>query len=109
MPKCENCYHKDICAAFFDGSGMPDCDYFKDKALIVELPCKVGDKLFALDYDDIDEVECCSVEIDEFGMLIHCETAEGDCDTYYLGDFGESIFLNRNKVEKALEERKNEN
>lgn len=38
MPKCENCYHHDICI-FHGASGCERCMHYKDKSLIVELPC----------------------------------------------------------------------
>lgn len=50
MSKCENCIHNGICydkeiygeTEIWGGK----CDHYKDKSLIVELPCKVGDVKF---------------------------------------------------------------
>ena len=109
MPKCENCYHKNLCK--YSGN-VTVCENFKDKFLIAELPCKVGDILFVVDYEPgeecIDKVKCNSIEFDNCGMSIYVETIEGSYDTYIPDDFGESIFLTRTEAEKALEERKNE-
>ena len=69
--KCENCIHFDMCAeliaryhkakkeqvVFFmceDETEKLNCPHFKDKSLVVELPCKVGD-----------EVWCCQLGINE--------------------------------------------
>lgn len=56
--KCKDCYHNEICPLWDDYNDIPYCDgysdfcnnydHFKDKSLIVELPCKVGDKAYYL-------------------------------------------------------------
>lgn len=56
MNKCANCIHTEVCglwrekelqdASSFQLSG---CDYFKDRALIVELPCRIGDDIWWID------------------------------------------------------------
>ena len=60
MSKCENCVHYDVCAelhAYYHkvdkekvipfmvdkNSEELNCDHFKDKSLIVELPCRCKD------------------------------------------------------------------
>lgn len=57
---CKDCYHCDIChlriALNMDYDEVQDkpvtnaekCEYFKDKSLIVELPCKVGDEAYLI-------------------------------------------------------------
>lgn len=49
MTNCENCYHYNVC------SGRPDvetygckCDDYKDKSSIIEIPCKIGDKVYRI-------------------------------------------------------------
>ena len=40
---CKDCIHYEMCE---NSPVMEDgCPYFKDKSLIVELPCKVGDEV----------------------------------------------------------------
>lgn len=51
MGKCENCIHYDACKKISDVHGLafgssPFCDLYKSKSLFVELPCKVGDKVY---------------------------------------------------------------
>lgn len=49
---CKDCYHYDACK--FYNKNLPEeydpiewqCDNFKDKSLIVELPCKIGDEIY---------------------------------------------------------------
>lgn len=65
MSKCENCIHFDMCAelhAYYhkvekemvipfmcdENNEKLNCDHYKDKSLIVELPCKVGDEVWAV-------------------------------------------------------------
>ncbi len=52
--KCENCIHEKACKQLCDvhklafGSAR-FCDHYKDKSLIVELPCEVGDKVYVIE------------------------------------------------------------
>lgn len=40
---CKDCYHYDMCGyEWCDDNALTFCKDFKDKSLIVELPCKVG-------------------------------------------------------------------
>ena len=50
MAKCENCYHYEMCCDWISRTFIPAtkeedsaCERFKDKSLIAELPCKIGD------------------------------------------------------------------
>lgn len=47
---CKDCIHYDVCN-MYDGSYISvhldhTCEHFKDKSLIVELPCKMGDAAY---------------------------------------------------------------
>lgn len=120
MTKCENCYHAEICKNY-PNTGLPPkmrnelldkgCEHFKDKSLIVELPCRVGDVLFTTEYDCdrnisyIEKVKCSSIEIDDVEISICCETIDDEYEHYVPEDFGESVFLSREEAERALAER----
>lgn len=43
---CKDCVHFDICIAHIDNSEANRCLSFKDKSRFIELPCKVGDKVY---------------------------------------------------------------
>ena len=59
MSTCKDCIHYDVCKAlsgFTDkliksyekvfekyGDAKEECEYFKDKSKLIELPCKIGD------------------------------------------------------------------
>lgn len=44
MSKCENCIHFECCCKWHS----EECRNFKNKSLFVELPCKVGDKVYRI-------------------------------------------------------------
>ena len=51
MSKCENCIHYERCDSLSETVNENyQCDYFKDKSLCVELPCKVGDTVYISDF-----------------------------------------------------------
>ena len=111
MSKCNNCYHNKVCIDGANFKSADNCRQYKDKSLIVELPCNPGDVLFKIEYDyDSDssyivKIKCDGIEIYDCGISIYCKTIEGNYDTYVPEDFGESVFLSREEAERALEER----
>lgn len=111
MAKCENCYHAGVCSYILDCEIYGwDCEDYKDKSHIVELPCRVGDVLFTTEYNCdsnssyIEKIECISIEIHDCGIAIYCKSIERNYDTYVPEDFGKTVFLSREEAERALEE-----
>lgn len=52
---CKDCIHYDICEKFYTDEDMrvlTYCSDFKDKSKYIELPCKVGDTVYVLEYED---------------------------------------------------------
>lgn len=44
MSRCENCIHKEVCnGALLYPKAELNCDHYKDKSLLVELPCRCKD------------------------------------------------------------------
>ena len=111
MSKCENCYHRKVCIDNANYRNAENCRQYKDKSLIAELPCRVGDVLFTIEYNHdenkryIEKIECISIEIHDCGISIYCKSIERNYDTYVPEDFGETVFLSREEAERALEER----
>lgn len=134
MPKCENCYHAEICKNY-PNTGLPPkmrqelvnkgCEHYKDKSLIIELPCRVGDTVYCVG------TECLA---DRNGVKCEKWKAENpgsDCDEclldrkyvvfqiqvspHLIGNivfnqnenfvFGKTVFLSREEAERALKER----
>lgn len=51
--RCKDCIHCEVCEhnsflVQFDKNNIAYCTTFKDKSLFVELPCKVGDEVWAV-------------------------------------------------------------
>ena len=120
---CKDCLHNGVCGGFTptdldrdvfdycrDGrtDEIPDieerCNHFQNKSRFIEVPCKVGDKVyvpakwingilsFVIVRCDIYEEEM-FFEDDSFNMLS-------------VDDFGKTVFLTREEAEKALAEEK---
>lgn len=119
MAKCENCYHKDVCNGRSDVEAFGcKCEDFKDKSLIVEPPCKVGDLVWFLHSGfELLEARIISIEdnyytnpqiwitVEFFSKLIGTNTYKSRIDLM----LGKTVFLSREKAERALREReKNE-
>lgn len=51
---CKDCFHYEVCKGYeeFDFADHSKCDTYKDKSKIVELPCKVGNTVYILEYED---------------------------------------------------------
>lgn len=48
MAKCENCYHKKVCINGANYKNAENCKQYKPEELIIELPCRVGDKVYVI-------------------------------------------------------------
>ena len=100
MTKCENCYHAKICKNY-PNTGLPPkmrderlgegCEHFKDKSLIVELPCKANDTLYT------------------FGAIARSVISFNAPNIHWIIDsvneFGKTVFLSYRDAERALNER----
>lgn len=114
---CKNCYHADICARFLFTT-VEECKYFKDKEHIVELPCKVGDRVYVIVKGN--KFQCSVIAKGEVLTISNKKRNKGF--TYHVGakpenrnwhvanyvdsSFGKTVFLTREEAEKALEELK---
>lgn len=88
------------------------CSHFKDKSCFVELPCKVGDKIFMIVGDIkegtafVDEGTVVSVTYEQYAIWIY---ARYECCLSYYHKFGcGDYFFTKEEAEKALEERRKE-
>lgn len=120
MPKCENCYHYVMClAAFCENKNI--CRFYKDKSLIAELPCRVGDMVYYVPPGTagcINTLTVVAIHLsDEKSVrkklhkshFVAIESRSKLSGKYNLDSFGKTVFLTREAAERALEEReKNE-
>lgn len=111
MAKCENCIHHGICDENRERNhriSKSVCKHFKDKDLIAELPCKVGDELFEISGSEIYIWEVMEIIINSD---IDFECRDAEFEDYYgsftLSDIGEKVYLTFEEAEAALKEREN--
>ena len=93
-----------------------DCEQFKDRSRFVELPCKVGDKVY-LDNLHIKYADVIGIYIDAFGgvfdlrIYTNIQLANGFGYEYFISkdytfeDIGKRIFLTKEEAEQASKER----
>lgn len=114
MAKCENCYHYEACLnslsenKVLNNTEVFACEHYKDKSLIVELPCRVGDKVYRI--NALGKIEECTVEeicINAFNNLAVLRRTKGNRSNIgsYLKYIGKTVFFSREEAERALEER----
>lgn len=126
--KCKDCYHNEICPLWDDYNDIPYCDgysdfcnnydHFKDKSLIVELPCKVGKEIYVLNRENIPQ----RMILDEPNIRCHCDKEDNLCmalcDDKKHGicayrfkndgsDIGEKVFRTKEEAEAKLKELNN--
>lgn len=137
---CKDCIHYEVCEHFIEDKRALTANLtypqecFKDKTLFLELPCKVGDKVYVIsdtrvETATIDKIcishnneidvsisfDCCDVGCDgcPFAMWSHDSySGEWFCDGEYgnfmirSSDFNKTIFLTREEAENALKEKR---
>lgn len=99
---CKDCYHYDACK--FYNKNLPEqyepiewqCDNFKDKSCIVELPCKVGDKVYAVIRSICFGNHIQEMTIKEFGIYAQTDFA--------VITRWSNVFLDKFKAEERLKE-----
>lgn len=107
---CKDCYHCDVCG--FEGcndNALTFCKDFKDKDLIAELPCRIGEELFLIDYPT---VHCRLKRYELVGtrivMVIECFELQSILKRVVDKHFGVTVFLTKEEAEAKLKELKND-
>ena len=107
MAKCENCYHAGVCLHRINYEDYDcECANYKDKSLIVELPCRVGDVVYVC-YESpkgISETTIARFEI--YGKFTTVVFSNGSQFTIWNNDWSvykSAVFLSREEAERALE------
>ena len=112
---CKDCIHYDVCEEKdTQYTGLPfsiandkPCKHFKDKSRFIELPCKVGDKVYVItgyeEHSWIDELKVIGFSYNGKNF-ISVITTNGSFD-YYKDDFDyELVTLDKSKAEAKLKE-----
>lgn len=87
---CKDCVHYEVCNKLGDEvlENFDICVGFKDKSKFIELPCKVGDKVFIIGRNNHETY----INTGRFRISD-------------IEKFGKTVFLTKEEAEKALEER----
>ena len=117
---CKDCIHNELCEVMhkFGVVDLPYndetiCELFKNKANIIELPCKVGDIVYYLDGTILNEskVHCISFG-GRYGTYsqgqIHIYDSDKDNITVKIEQFGKTVFLTKEEAEQKLRNEDNE-
>lgn len=111
---CKDCYHFDVCNLILknalscdDNDCSQECQLFKDKSRIVELPCKVGDTVYfiksAFTYLKEPKAEIVKTIITaEYDTIYKTQNR-----AFNIAVIGETVFLTKEEAEQALREREN--
>ena len=134
---CEDCYHYEACKEKFAGLRKicvenPEkhleldpraeivCQQFKDKLLIIELPCKVGKEIYVLNRENIPQrmildepdIRCHCAKEDNLCMALCDDKKHGIC-AYRLkndgSDICKKVFRTNKEAEARSKELNNEN
>ena len=120
MAICENCIHYELCSSIslkkIGISLIPqdECCGYKDRSRFVELPCRVGDKVY-FNNVHLRYARVIAIYIDASGGMFDLDittniaTATGYehfiNKDYTFEDIGRRLFLTREEAEQALKER----
>lgn len=116
MKTCKDCIHYEVmktesssyclCSKAFEMSerrrhdSTIECEHFKDKSKIIELPCSIGDAVYVIITENVD--------LDGYRMQWGKETFVKNLpfNLNMFDQFGKTVFLSREEAQKKLEELK---
>lgn len=102
---CKDCIHYEVCCDEYELAHAENCNNFKDKSKYIELPCKVGDRIYrpVIDYIREETVMLIIQRIfkDELVVTLHT-----DYSTYDLKEIGDLYFFTKSEAEQKLKELK---
>lgn len=118
---CKDCAHYEVCADYKNNicetcnwrheefcMSNGTCGFFKDKSLFIELPCKVGDTVYCIEFAEeigIDKGKVYAISYtDTEWFSVRYES--GLRYDHPQKAIGKSVFLTREEAEQALKERK---
>lgn len=116
---CDNCIKADVCLKNHiksdlvyrsDGEQKLYCEHFKDKDLVVELPCNAGDIVYVINSANTQISQYYITEI-SIAEDITINGAQDIVNSIWTGrdfevrDFGKRVFLAREEAKEKLKER----
>jgi len=105
---CADCIHDEICETLWQKNNIPKlfaclCGCFKEKSRYIELPCKVGDKVYLPclnDWGDIENYTITEFVLDNDGLLFVVD--DEDRETHPIEEIGTDVFLTKEEAEQAI-------
>lgn len=76
----------------------------EEQGLLLKLPCKVGDKVYAFDYPRTDIVVVQEEVVEKILVWVGGIEIETNDGFYFFEHFGETVFLTREEAEAKLKE-----
>ena len=113
MKTCKDCIHYNACSAngglFNEKDTTKEmlCNHFKDKSLVLDLPCKVGDTVYCIFRKRetlewyIEEKTVYGIHLYDKGFMIFVSPII----SYIEMEIGVRLFFTREAAEQALKER----
>lgn len=104
---CEDCVHGQLCMwRAFPQDPTEHCQFFKDKSLFVELPCKVGDVVYTTNCSKVVPRVVKEICYNNKGITYTSVLANNKESKYWFSSttIGKTVFLTKEDAEKKLKE-----
>lgn len=86
---------------------LAEYEDLEEQALLVRLPCKVGDDLYCIVNGEVKKLKVHSFGVPDFEITdIEFKYIDGFKIVRFVGEVGKTVFLTREEAEKKLEEMK---
>ena len=113
--KCENCIHDGLCYLpdndYVSKKELENCDRFKDKNKLIELPYKVGDILYTnigYKYSRLKNrpfsCEVVFIGINYKYSILNVVYQDGSMEQFNSYDIGKTVFLTKEEAKQALKD-----
>lgn len=119
---CKDCIHNGIChlqymrGEIYKDVELSECSDFKDKSKYIELPCKVGDRVYVIKNNKIHTKDVVyynkthsriTEQNEEYWHCVDKDRISINAITFYPEDFGKIVFLTKSEAEQKLKELQN--
>lgn len=112
MTNCENCYHTASCEYYCMQNRTWDCDNYKDKTYIIELPVRIGDVIYTnvswsgwylREKDKPYKAKVVFIGVNGEKNFMNVVYEKNDnMLTFNFDEIGKRVFLTREEAKKAI-------
>lgn len=106
---CKDCFHCDVCLCNdnYDHHASSLCDHFKNKANVIELPCKVCDVVWTCLNGYVSKAKVWGISTENYlyEQQIYLKVRMKDKSNFVFDKtllFGKTVFLTREEAEQKL-------